>query len=298
MILAEEIPTGIGLTGWAIEHGEALLANDAHLDPRAVNIPGTPVEAESLIVVPLRVGGDVIGTLNVGRMGEAEAHFSANEFELVKLFAGQASTALQTAEALHAAALRAEHDALTGLRNHGAFQADLEALLARSGPAGGASPEAPTRSRCSCSTSTASRASTTAAGHPAGDRLLRRVADALSAHVRADDRVFRYGGDEFAVLLPAVRPGRGARDRRPPRRGRRRDRSARGRTARHGEHRRRRLPGRRHLEGRARDARRRRALPREGRPAQGRRGGRRRPAAPPRGEEPSTSRRSTRRPRR
>ena len=42
--------------------------------------------------MPLRVGGDVIGTLNVGRMGEAEAHFSANEFELVKLFAGQAST--------------------------------------------------------------------------------------------------------------------------------------------------------------------------------------------------------------
>ncbi len=114
VILAEEIPTGRGLTGWATEHGEALLANDAHLDPRAVNIPGTPAEPESLIVVPLRVGGDVIGTLNVGRMGEAEAHFATDEFELVKLFAGQASIALQTAEALHAAALRAEHDALTG----------------------------------------------------------------------------------------------------------------------------------------------------------------------------------------
>ncbi len=91
-----------------------------------MNIPGTPVEPESLIVVPLRVGGDVIGTLNAGRMGEAEAHFSVDEFELVKLFAGQASIALQTAEALQAAALRAERDALTGLRNHGAFQADLK----------------------------------------------------------------------------------------------------------------------------------------------------------------------------
>jgi GAF domain-containing protein len=129
VILAEEIEASSGLTGWATERGEALLANDAHLDPRAVKIPGTPSEPESLVVVPLRVGGEVIGTLNVGRMGEADAHFSADEFELVKLFAGQASIALQTAEALQAAAERAERDALTGLRNHGAFRADLQGLL-------------------------------------------------------------------------------------------------------------------------------------------------------------------------
>ena len=139
VILAEEIPTGSGLTGWATEHGEPLLANDAHLDPRAVNIPGTPVEPESLIVVPIRLGGEVIGTLNVGRMGLREAHFTIDEFELVKLFAGQASIALQTAEALQAAALRAERDALTGLRNHGAFQAYLAELLT-GGPEGTRAP--------------------------------------------------------------------------------------------------------------------------------------------------------------
>ena len=206
VILAEEIPTGLGLTGWATEHGEALLANDAHLDPRAVNIPGTPVESESLIVVPLRVGGDVIGTLNVGRMGEAEAHFSADEFELVKLFAGQASTALQTAEVLHAAALRAERDALTGLRNHGAFQADLEALLVGGGAGSGAgSPAGGTDAFALLMLDLDGfKSFNDSSGHPAGDRLLRRVADALSAHVRPADRVFRYGGDEFAVLLPNV----------------------------------------------------------------------------------------------
>jgi diguanylate cyclase (GGDEF)-like protein len=39
-------------------------------------------------------------------------------------------------------------------------------------------------------------------GHPAGDRALQTVADALVDAVRTSDLVGRYGGDEFAVLAP------------------------------------------------------------------------------------------------
>jgi len=198
IILAEKIALGSGLTGWAVERGEAVLANDAHLDPRAMNIPGTPAEAESLIVVPLRVGGDVIGTLNVGRMGEAGAYFTPDEFELVKLFAGQASIALQTAEAIHTAELRAERDALTGLRNHGTFQAAVDDLLA---PAAAAAVGTFALLMLDLD---AFKAYNDSRGHPAGDRLLRAVAEALLAGVRDGDGVYRYGGDEFAVLLPGV----------------------------------------------------------------------------------------------
>jgi diguanylate cyclase (GGDEF)-like protein len=38
-------------------------------------------------------------------------------------------------------------------------------------------------------------------GHSAGDRVLQQVAQALRAGVRDSDHVFRYAGDEFAVLL-------------------------------------------------------------------------------------------------
>lgn len=40
--------------------------------------------------------------------------------------------------------------------------------------------------------------------HEIGDLVLRRLADILRAHCRADDLVIRYGGDEFVVLISSV----------------------------------------------------------------------------------------------
>jgi diguanylate cyclase len=41
-------------------------------------------------------------------------------------------------------------------------------------------------------------------GHPTGDRVLQHVAQAITQSVRPSDLVFRYGGEEFLVLLPDV----------------------------------------------------------------------------------------------
>jgi diguanylate cyclase (GGDEF)-like protein len=193
LIMEATFPLSTGITGWVVAHGEAQCVNDSSADPRAANIPGTPSEPEALIVVPLFVKGEVAGTLNMGRMGGKEAYFSSSEFDLARLFAGQASIALQNAETHRAVWDLAETDALTGVRNRGAFDKRLKALAAR-------------RSFQPFALIMVDldgfKAYNDRHGHLAGDSVLQAVGQAICSAVRDRDLAYRYGGDEFAILIP------------------------------------------------------------------------------------------------
>jgi diguanylate cyclase (GGDEF)-like protein/excisionase family DNA binding protein len=193
LILGYDAPLGTGLTGWAVDHREPVLANDAHMDPRSIQIPGTPFEPESMVIVPLMAEGEVLGTLNIGRMGGDEAHYGQNEFELTKLFAAQAAIALRNAEAHDEVKVQAERDALTGLRNHGSFQRELQGYI------GGASARLVAVLMMDLDRF---KGYNDRNGHPAGDELLVAVSRAIESCIRQGDRAYRYGGDEFAVILP------------------------------------------------------------------------------------------------
>ncbi|GLU29889.1 GGDEF domain-containing protein [Brucella sp. NBRC 12950] len=44
-------------------------------------------------------------------------------------------------------------------------------------------------------------------GHPQGDKVIRKVADTIMRTKREADELFRYGGEEFALLCPEAPPG-------------------------------------------------------------------------------------------
>ena len=94
-----ELEPGRGLNWAAVETGEPLLVNNAHLDPRTIYPPGDPVDptgGEHEIVAPLVVDGRTIGSVCLAR--EGGAGFTEHEFEIFTAFAPHLAIALQTAQ--------------------------------------------------------------------------------------------------------------------------------------------------------------------------------------------------------
>ena len=178
-----------GLATWVLDHNQPVRVIDEFDDLRVAQPPSGPVHG-SIVCVPLRGRDGAIGVLTLERLGQ-ERVFSDDEFELVQLFAAQASIALQNAEVYLAVRHRAQTDVLTGLLNHGTFGQQLDALIGAGEPFSLVMLDLDRFKPVN-----------DGMGHQAGDLLLKQVASAVLAASRDSDRVYRYGGDEFAVLLP------------------------------------------------------------------------------------------------
>ncbi|WP_456828083.1 putative bifunctional diguanylate cyclase/phosphodiesterase [Bradyrhizobium sp. USDA 4518] len=93
-------------------------------------------------------------------------------------------------------AYMAHHDGLTNLANRELYQERLKEVLDVGNTAG-------KRVAVMCIDLDLFKNVNDSFGHPAGDCVLRQVADRLRSHVRGDNLAARLGGDEFAVLLGA-----------------------------------------------------------------------------------------------
>jgi diguanylate cyclase (GGDEF)-like protein/excisionase family DNA binding protein len=190
--LAHTVPPDQGVSGWVFTHSEPQIVRDMLTDPRVLVSEDMPATPGSLIAVPLRGREGTIGVIFLERQSpDPAAAFDEEAFELVKLFAAHASIALRNAAVYEAVAVRARTDGLTGLMNHATFKEMLATAVQRG----------ESFSLLMIDLDAFKRYNDRFL-HEGGDRLLAALAAVLRRTGREKDLAFRYGGDEFCLILP------------------------------------------------------------------------------------------------
>ena len=85
-----------GIVGLVARTGKAEFVDDVDADPRSADIPGVPLEHNSMLAIPLTGSQGVIGVLELYR--DRGQVFTQNDLEAGLLFAQQASIALENAQ--------------------------------------------------------------------------------------------------------------------------------------------------------------------------------------------------------
>jgi len=149
--------------------------------------------AQRIVLVP--VEGDDGQPAALIRLSGLAAALTPNDHDALGILAAQAAIALQNVTLHERALIQAAADGLTGLPNHKQFQGRLEAEVARARRTG--------RDLSVIMVDLDDfRSVNNTHGHPTGDALLQAVAETLRQLTRLEDIPARYGGDEFAVILP------------------------------------------------------------------------------------------------
>jgi diguanylate cyclase (GGDEF)-like protein/PAS domain S-box-containing protein len=147
----------------------------------------------SVIAVPLRRGDLVIGAISV--QAYTPRAFNEGHRETLELLAAQAAIAIENARLFAETERLAITDGLTGLYNRRHFfnlaSQEFRHALRYSRPITMILLDIDFFKKVNDQY-----------GHPAGDQVLKVLANFLSNHLRGSDICGRYGGEEFAIFLP------------------------------------------------------------------------------------------------
>lgn len=187
----------VGIASYVIRNRRAIFIRDWAAEheqlPFESGLVGAPTH--SLISVPLIAKDKIVGVMSAQAM-QVDA-FDQHHLRLLTSIASQAALALENAR-LHATVHeQAQRDSLTGAYNHGTFIDKLSRLIQSAGS------EYATAALIMLDVDKFKQYNDTY-GHLVGNDVLRSVVSSIQDHVKSTDVVGRWGGEEFAIMLPGV----------------------------------------------------------------------------------------------
>ncbi|MPM66219.1 hypothetical protein SDC9_113126 [bioreactor metagenome] len=188
-----KVPVGKGIAGSAAQGRELIYVENVNNDPRYIESGKNCI---SEVAVPLIVQDKVVGVLNIdiddGRT------LQSYDLDLLRSLASQIAMTIAHASHVAKVELQAITDGLTGLYNYRYFRAMLDQELKRSirynRPLSLIMIDVDHFKHYNDNN-----------GHRAGDEALCIVASLIRSCCRDVDFAVRYGGEEFAVLLPETK---------------------------------------------------------------------------------------------
>jgi diguanylate cyclase (GGDEF)-like protein len=165
-------------------------SDDASAEARALAELG----GETLLMLPLSVAGRQVGLIEMISLHRRRT-FGQDEIKAYQTMAGSIAAGLENQRLLEQLRQAADVDQVTGVNNHRYLQERLRQEVARAA-----------RSRAPLCVLMLDlddfKPINDRFGHAEGDRVLAAIAATIRGHVRTNDIVSRYGGDEFVVVMP------------------------------------------------------------------------------------------------
>ncbi len=183
-------------TEWIIAHKEALVEPDLTKGSRFVTGKYHLKQGvRSIVYLPLFAKGEAIGSFIVASL-KPNAH-NQRHLMLLEQLASQIAMSIENSRLYAEAEEKARVDELTGLLNRRSLDELMVTEISRHSRYGGVF-------SLIIFDLDSFKAFNDHYGHLAGDKLLGKIGSITRNTIRSADQAFRYGGDEFAILLPST----------------------------------------------------------------------------------------------
>jgi len=203
VMVGERIPGGRGIVGHVYQTGKTYASNNVSKDPLFFSeLDGqTAFKTTSVIAAPLRLERKVCGVFELVNRTD-KGGFSPRDIELVELVAEYISRAILNAVDIVKQNELAFRDDLTGLRNARGLEATLGAQVTLAN-----------RKKRDVGVMFIDmdklKPLNDKFGHRVGSEAIRRTGLAIETIIGDAGIPFRFGGDEFVVILPGADKDRG-----------------------------------------------------------------------------------------